>query len=109
MEALYYVLGILTALIIVGGIFSFKMWRKITAITKDIDSLWESFDSLADDFIEEINDVHSRINTELESTLADYNAAQINLGDEAEEIYRSISLRLEKELSERIYEMLNKR
>lgn len=96
METLYFTLGVLTVLVLLGVVGMLMVWKKAANAAEEARSLWEAIDSLAVDLANAATDIHRRIDDEL--TKVSYNCDSIdkNLDGKVEEIYRTLDSRLDK-------------
>jgi len=96
METLYFALGVLTVLVVIGVVGLLMVWKKSASVEESIKSLWDGIDSLANDVGKESENIHRRIDSELQSVEHNCNSIDKNLDGKVEEIYRIMDSRLDK-------------
>jgi ribosome-associated translation inhibitor RaiA len=96
METLYFALGVLTVLALVGVVGLLMVWKKAAEAAKENESLWDGIDSLANDLAKEVENIHRRLDSELQSVEHNCSSIDKNLDGKVEEIYRTLDSRLDK-------------
>jgi len=96
METLYFALGVLTVLIIIGAVGLLMVWKKAASSADEKNSLWEAINSLANDLGKEVENIHRCIDNELQSVERNCNSIDKNMDKKVEEIYRTLDSRLDK-------------
>jgi len=96
METLYFALGVLTVLVVLGVVGLLMVWKKAASSVDETRSLWDGIDSLANDLAKESENIHRRIDRELQSVEHNCNSIDRNMDGKIEEIYRIMDSRLDK-------------
>jgi hypothetical protein len=96
METLYFTLGVLTVLVILGVVGMFMVWKKAANAAEEFRSVWDGIDSLANDVGKESENIHRRLDNELQSVERNCNSIDKNMDGKVEEIYRTLDSRLDK-------------
>ena len=96
METLYYVLGVLSALIIIGVAGMFSVAKKANAAAEETQSLWDGIDDLNNDIGKNIDHIERHIDKVQDEFDHRMDSIDKNLHGEIEEIYRVMDSRLDK-------------
>jgi septation ring formation regulator EzrA len=96
METLYFALGVLTVLVVIGVVGLLMVWKRSTLVEESIQSLWDGIDSLANDVGKESENIHRRLDNELQSVERNCDSIDKNMDGKVEEIYRTLDSRLDK-------------
>jgi exonuclease VII small subunit len=103
METLYFTLGVLTVLVILGVVGMFMVWKKAANAAKESCSLWDGIDSLNRDLGCEIekafdyaNKLHKETGEDLSEIHRRIDSSEMNLNAELNEFQKIMDSRLDK-------------
>lgn len=94
MEIIYFTLGILSILMVIGILALLRLWKNTSISMEDTMSVWEGIDHLNNDLGNEINLIRKLIDEHRRDTEDQVNTLHNNLNAEVNEIHQAINLRL---------------
>jgi peptidoglycan hydrolase CwlO-like protein len=96
METLYFALGVLTVLALVGVVGLLMVWKKAENALEKSHSTWDGIDSLSNDLGKEIDKLNRSIDDRIKDTYENINALEQNLNSELNEFQKNMDSRLDK-------------
>ena len=103
METLYFTLGVLTVLVILGVVGMFMVWKKAANAAEELHSLWDGIDSLNRDLGQETNklinyadELHEHVKNDMTEIHRRIDSVEINLNVELNEFHKVLDSRLDK-------------
>jgi predicted PurR-regulated permease PerM len=96
METLYFALGVLTVLVVLGVVGLLMVWKKAASTVAENISIWDGIDSLANKLAEEVKDIHRRLDGGLESLEHNCSFIDKEVNGKVKEIYSTLDSRLDK-------------
>jgi hypothetical protein len=103
METLYFTLGVLTVLVILGVVGMFMVWKKAAGAAEESRSIWGGIDSLNRDLGHEIrggivyaDELHKHTENDMSEIHRRIDSVEINLNGEFNEFQKIMDSRLDK-------------
>jgi hypothetical protein len=94
MEIIYFTLGMLSILMVIGILALHRIWKNTSLLKEDIQYVWTGIDCLNNDLGNEIDLIRKMIYEHRKDTEDQVNTLHNNLNAEVNEIHQAINLRL---------------
>lgn len=96
METFYFTLGIITALLVVGGVVILLVWRKSEKTSNDLGYVQELISSSNNRVDREIESLNRELDTEINHVMLEVEEKIKSINTDISEIYKTIDSRHDK-------------